>query len=63
MLEVCRALRRSRETATTPILFVTARSEVTADSAIWRAAGANGALLKPFSPAKLVSLVDELLAG
>jgi DNA-binding response OmpR family regulator len=60
-LEVCRALRRAPETADLPVLLVTARAEIVADPAIWGAAGANGALLKPFSPAKLVAMVEELL--
>jgi DNA-binding response OmpR family regulator len=61
-LEVCRALRRAPDTATIPVLLVTARSEVASAPDVWRSAGANGALLKPFSPARLVALVDELLA-
>jgi DNA-binding response OmpR family regulator len=62
-LEVCRALRRTPETARLPVLLVTARTEVTENPAVWQTAGANGALLKPFSPARLVALVDELLAA
>jgi DNA-binding response OmpR family regulator len=62
-LEVCRALRRSTETARVPVLLVTARSEVVSDPEMWKRAGANGALLKPFSPARLVQLVDELLSA
>jgi len=60
-LEVCRALRRSPETTDTPVLLVTARSEVASDPGVWGAVGANGALLKPFSPARLIAMVDELL--
>jgi DNA-binding response OmpR family regulator len=60
-LEVCRALRRSAETAKTPVLLVTARSEVVADPKVWQSAGANGAILKPFSPSRLVAMVQELL--
>ena len=62
-LEVCRALRRSPETADVPVLLVTARSEVVADPEVWRKAGANGALLKPFSPARLIAMVEDLLAS
>jgi DNA-binding response OmpR family regulator len=62
-LEVCRALRRAPETADLPVLLVTARSEIVSNPELWRTAGANGALLKPFSPARLVALVDELLAA
>ena len=62
-LEVCRALRRGSQTEEIPVLLVTARSEVVSNPELWRSAGANGALLKPFSPARLVALVDELLAA
>lgn len=62
-LEVCRALRQSTKTARIPVLLVTARSEVVSNPELWRTAGANGALLKPFSPARLVQLVDELVQG
>jgi DNA-binding response OmpR family regulator len=50
------------DTAAIPVLLVTARSEVASNPDVWRSAGADGALLKPFSPSKLVALVDELLA-
>jgi two-component system OmpR family response regulator len=61
-LEVCRALRRSSENADTPVLIVTAHAEVVRDPTIWQGVGANGAMLKPFSPSKLVARVEELLA-
>jgi two-component system, OmpR family, response regulator len=61
-LEVCRALRRSNENADTPVLIVTAHAEVVRDPTIWQGVGANGAMLKPFSPSKLVARVEELLA-
>lgn len=61
-LEVCRALRRDPVTAGTPILLVTAHAEVAQQPLIWQAAGADGAILKPFSPARLVQQVDEILA-
>ena len=60
-LEVCRALRRSAETADTPVLIVTAHAEVVRDPSVWKGVGANGAMLKPFSPSKLVAQVEELL--
>ena len=60
-LEVCRALRRSPETADTPVLIVTAHAEVVRDPTVWQGVGANGAMLKPFSPSKLVARVEELL--
>jgi DNA-binding response OmpR family regulator len=60
-LEVCRALRRNPETAETPVLIVTAHAEVARDPAVWQGVGANGAMLKPFSPSKLVAEVESLL--
>ena len=60
-LEVCRALRRNPETADTPVLIVTAHAEVVRDPTVWQGVGANGAMLKPFSPSKLVARVEELL--
>ena len=60
-LEVCRALRRNSETADTPVLIVTAHAEVVRDPTIWQDVGANGAMLKPFSPSKLVAEVEALL--
>ena len=61
-LEVCRALRRNPVTAKTPVLLVTAHSEVVRAPELWQGAGADGAILKPFSPAKLVAEVEQLLA-
>jgi DNA-binding response OmpR family regulator len=61
-LEVCRALRRNPATARTPILLVTAHAEVVRDQSLWQGLGANGAIMKPFSPAKLVEQVERLLA-
>jgi DNA-binding response OmpR family regulator len=61
-LEVCRAIRRNPETADTPVLIVTAHAEVVRDEQLWQGVGANGAMLKPFSPSKLVAEVEALLA-
>jgi DNA-binding response OmpR family regulator len=62
-LEVCRALRRNPATADTPVLLVTAHAEVVRDPSVWRGIGANGAIMKPFSPSELVEQVERLLAG
>lgn len=62
-LEVCRALRREPSTARVPIIIVSARVDVTEDRSVWQAAGAQGAVSKPFSPAHLLSEVDRVLAG
>ncbi|HEY3108707.1 MAG TPA: response regulator [Chloroflexota bacterium] len=62
-LEVCRALRREPATADLPIIFVTARIDMTENEAAWQAVGAQGAISKPFSPTHLLSEVERVLAG
>lgn len=62
-LEVCRQLRGDPTTVDIPILLVTSRTQIVAQPELWRAAGANGAILKPFSPRRLQELVDELLTN
>jgi DNA-binding response OmpR family regulator len=58
-IEVCRHLRRENATASTPVLLLTGLpdrgDQDTAE------AGAQGYLAKPFSPAQLISLVDDAL--
>lgn len=60
-LEVCRQLKARRETATSPILLISAESS-TEDVAAGFAAGCDDYLPKPFSPRELVHRVDQLLA-
>ena len=60
-LEICEAIRRDPVTMNTPIMLVTAWTDVVVDESRWRALGANAALAKPFSPAKLNAMVDKLL--
>jgi DNA-binding response OmpR family regulator len=59
-LEVCRALRASRDTAAVPIIMVTARAEE-ADRVAGLELGADDYVTKPFSPRELVARVKALL--
>lgn len=62
-LDVCRAIRSDPSTATVPIILVTAHVEVFDDPAVWQGAGADLAVLKPFSPARLVADIERLLTA
>lgn len=59
-IEICRRLRRSRETASLPILILTARAEER-DRVRGLEGGADDYVVKPFSPAELVARVRALL--
>ena len=59
-LEVCRALRADPRLAGTRIVMLTAAAQQD-DVARGLAAGADDYLTKPFSPVRLLSLVDRLL--
>ena len=59
-LEVCRALRAQPRLATTRIVMLTAAAQQD-DVTRGLAAGADDYLTKPFSPVRLLSLVDRLL--
>lgn len=59
-LEVCRRLRRDPELAGVRIVMLTAAAQQD-DVARGLAAGANLYLTKPFSPVRLLSLVEGLL--
>jgi DNA-binding response OmpR family regulator len=61
-LEVCRRLRDDRAFDGTPIIMLTAAAQA-ADEARGRAAGADHYLTKPFSPIRLLSIVESLLPG
>ncbi len=56
--ELCRRIRR---TATTPILFISARGDVT-DAIRGREAGGDDYLSKPFSPDELLLRIRALVA-
>ena len=60
-LMVCELLRQDPGTKTTPIVLVTAWTDIIGDEAWWRRIGANAAVAKPFSPAKLRAIVDRIL--
>jgi DNA-binding response OmpR family regulator len=60
--EVCRRLRRDPELGGSKIVMLTAASQE-ADRVRGREAGADDYLTKPFSPLKLLSLVQALLPG
>jgi len=59
-LEVCRALKADSETATIPVLMLTARSEVK-DRVKGLEIGADDYVTKPFSPKEVVLRVQGLL--
>jgi DNA-binding response OmpR family regulator len=59
-LDVCRTLRSRAETATLPIIMLTARAEET-DRIVGLEIGADDYVTKPFSPKELVARVGALL--
>jgi DNA-binding response OmpR family regulator len=59
-LEVCRQLRRAEETATTPILLLTARSDEI-DRVVGLEVGADDYVVKPFGRRELLARVRALL--
>jgi CheY-like chemotaxis protein len=61
-LEVCRRLRGNPRFARTPIVMLTAAAQQE-DVARGLAAGATQYLTKPFSPVRLLSLVEMLAPG
>jgi len=61
-IEVCRRLRRQPQLAGSSIVMLTAAAQQE-DISRGLAAGATQYLTKPFSPVRLLSLVEELLPG
>jgi CheY-like chemotaxis protein len=59
---VCAALKADPVTAAVPVVLLTGQSDPQVRERA-AAAGADGFLTKPFSPAALVALVRELLPG
>lgn len=59
-IEICRRLRARPETATLPILMLTARTDA-ADRALGLATGASDFQSKPCSPGKLVGRIRALV--
>jgi DNA-binding response OmpR family regulator len=60
-LDVCQELRRSPETASLPIILLTAKAQEQ-DVAVGFATGADDYVIKPFSPRELLSRVQAVLA-
>lgn len=59
--EVCRQLRKDDDTAEIPILMETAKdSDV--DRVVGRVIGADGYLVKPFSPQELLKEIKRIIA-
>lgn len=61
-IDVLREIRSGAETASIPVLLLTARA-TEADIAEGLAAGADGYVTKPFSPQELATHVNEILAS
>ena len=61
-LEVLAELRAEAELAETPVVMLTARTQV-GDREAAAEVGADRYLAKPFSPLELISVIDELLEG
>ncbi len=59
-IEVCRRLRASEETASIPVLMLTAKGEET-DMVLGLEMGADDYVTKPFSPRELVARVKAML--
>jgi len=59
-LQVCRRLRAKEETASLPILFLTAKEEES-DKVVGLELGADDYVTKPFSPKELMARVKALL--
>ena len=60
--EVCRQIRANPALAKTRVMMLTAQAR-NSDQEKAMAAGAHAFLAKPFSPTKLIELVESLLAG
>jgi CheY-like chemotaxis protein len=61
-LEVLRELRGDPKLAQTPVIMLTARAQAV-DRKAAEAGGADRFLAKPFSPARLAELVEDLLGA
>ena len=59
-IEICRRLRRSRETANTPIIMLTARADEP-DRIRGLETGADDYITKPFSPKELIARITAIL--
>jgi CheY-like chemotaxis protein len=61
--ELCAALRRQQEYRCTPIIMLTAKGLELNIEQLREQLGVSATLPKPFSPAELVSLVEDCLAA
>lgn len=61
-LKVCEIIKAKPETRNTQVLILSARGQL-ADLDAGRRAGADGYLVKPFSPLELIEKVERLLAN
>lgn len=61
-LELCRRLRSQPDTASVPVILLTARGQQR-DIEAGREAGADTYLTKPFSPMELLDRIGALLGG
>jgi two-component system, OmpR family, alkaline phosphatase synthesis response regulator PhoP len=60
--EICRRLRQQPQTATVPIIFLSARAGPN-DKAVGLRMGANAYITKPADPSMILAKVETLLAG
>ena len=60
-IDVCRELRRNRDTTTLPIILLTARAQQ-GDVEVGFGVGADDYIVKPFSPRELLNRVEAVLA-
>lgn len=61
-IETCRALKGDSQTASIPVILLTARSNK-ADREAGEEAGANDYITKPFSPKRVIEAVQDLLGA
>ncbi len=59
--EVCRRLRQSEDTATLPVILLSAKGRPV-DREVGLEVGADDYIVKPFSPRRLLEKIRELLA-
>jgi DNA-binding response OmpR family regulator len=61
-IETCRALKEDPQTASIPVILLTARSSK-ADREAGNEAGANDYITKPFSPQRVIEAAQDLLGA
>lgn len=58
-LEACKQLKKNKETASIPVIILTAKGQIT-DIEKGFKSGADAYVVKPFSPARLIEKVEEI---